>query len=207
MAADQSAATAQCNLASLEFREKDHRQAVVWFREAARREDAIAQEDLARIYHTGSGVEPDYFEAAKWVRLAADKDSPELSLTSFSFTSKERRAAGLCQRLHVIQGRGGRRTETCSRAAEKSVAYDDPEQISAPTEKAASMPRSSPVDEAAGSIGCRLATGRLTAPVYQQALQIVQILKSATRYAARKSKQSLDENAYPAEKFTFIDDW
>ena len=68
---------AECNLASMYFRgeglARDYFQAAKWFRSAAERGYAPAQENFAWMSYTGSGVPLDYGEAAKWTRAAAQQ--------------------------------------------------------------------------------------------------------------------------------------
>jgi TPR repeat protein len=45
----------------------------MWFRVAAERSYAPAQDNLAWMYYNGTGVTLDYSEAAKWVRRAAEQ--------------------------------------------------------------------------------------------------------------------------------------
>jgi TPR repeat protein len=71
---------AECNLASLYFRQRDLPQALRWFLAAAQSGNPTAQEDLAWMYYTGTGTARDYAEAAKWVRLAAEQSVPRAEL-------------------------------------------------------------------------------------------------------------------------------
>jgi TPR repeat protein len=53
--------------------ERDYSQAAKWFRSAAERGYAPAQENFAWMSYTGTGSPLDYSEAAKWTRAAADQ--------------------------------------------------------------------------------------------------------------------------------------
>ncbi len=53
--------------------EKDHSEAVKWFRKAAERGDANGQNNLGCMYQNGYGVDKDYAEAMKWFRLSAEQ--------------------------------------------------------------------------------------------------------------------------------------
>eukprot|EP00729_Bicosta_minor_P017662 gene17662-biopygen9417 len=52
--------------------EKDHVEAVKWYRKAAEAGFADAQYNLGNMHRTGFGVEQDHVEAAKWFRKAAE---------------------------------------------------------------------------------------------------------------------------------------
>lgn len=145
---------AQCNLASLEFRKGDYQQAVVWFRAAAQRGDATAQEDLAWMYYTGTGVPLDYSEAAKWVQLAAEQGFARAQL-DLGYLYEQ--GKGVSQDYvsafawYKAAEDGGQKQ---ARAQVKSLSrVMTREQVRAGMEKTASVPRSSSgVDETEGSI-------------------------------------------------------
>jgi hypothetical protein len=79
-ASEQGNKVAECNLASLYFRQRDYPQALTWFRAAAQSGDPTAQEDLAWMYYTGIGTPTDYREAAEWVRRAAEQGTSRAQL-------------------------------------------------------------------------------------------------------------------------------
>ena len=62
---------AQRNLGRAYDTEKDYKEAVKWYREAADQGYAPAQSDLGLMYESGLGVEKDYKEAVVWYRKAA----------------------------------------------------------------------------------------------------------------------------------------
>jgi TPR repeat protein len=51
---------------------QDYAQAAVWYRKAAERGDADAEEGLGELYRNGQGVPQDYAQAYFWLDLAAD---------------------------------------------------------------------------------------------------------------------------------------
>src|SRR5215469_5175999 len=154
-AAEQLVVSAQCNLASLEFRKKDYPQAVVWFRAAAQGGDATAQEDLAWMYYTGTGVPLDYSETAKWVRLAAEQGFARAQL-DLGYLYEQ--GKGVPQDYvsafawyKVAQEGGQKRARQQLGSLSRVMTH---EQLSAAAEKAASVPRSSSeMDQAEGAIG------------------------------------------------------
>ena len=56
------------------------KQAVTWYRQAAKQGHAVAQHVLASLYYHGEGVEANVGEAAKWCQLAAEQEVPEAQL-------------------------------------------------------------------------------------------------------------------------------
>ena len=52
---------------------KDYHEALKWYRKAANRGHANAQNSLGLMYQNGRGVPQDYSEAVKWFRKAADQ--------------------------------------------------------------------------------------------------------------------------------------
>ena len=59
----------------------DLKEAVVWYRQAAKGGHAAAQYTLASLFLHGEGVEEeDEVEATKWFKLAAEQDVPEAQL-------------------------------------------------------------------------------------------------------------------------------
>ena len=53
--------------------QKDHNEAVKWFRKAAEQDLPDAQYNLGACYANGSGVQKDHNEAVKWFRKAAEQ--------------------------------------------------------------------------------------------------------------------------------------
>ena len=51
--------------------EQDYSEALFWYKKAAGKENAAAQNQLGRMYETGLGVEQDYTKAVYWYRKAA----------------------------------------------------------------------------------------------------------------------------------------
>ena len=52
---------------------KDHSEAVKWYRMAAEQGVAAAHRNLGLCYYLGDGVAQDYVEAVKWCRKAAEQ--------------------------------------------------------------------------------------------------------------------------------------
>jgi TonB family protein len=74
----QSSATtpeSQVRLGNQYLADKDYHQAMIWFRKAAEKGDAAAQNNIGWLYKNGWGVQQDYAEAATWYRKAADQDN------------------------------------------------------------------------------------------------------------------------------------
>jgi len=59
---------------------RDYAQAANWFRSAAERGYAPAQEDLAWMYYTGAGLAVDNQQAALWARMAAEQGYAQAQL-------------------------------------------------------------------------------------------------------------------------------
>jgi len=51
----------------------DYVEAVKWYRKAAEQGDAVAQDNLGKMYYDGTGVTQDYAEAVKWYRKVAEQ--------------------------------------------------------------------------------------------------------------------------------------
>ena len=56
------------------YEDGNYAEAVKWFRKAAKRGHAMAQNNLGKCYNNGQGIEQDYAEAVKWFRKAAEQD-------------------------------------------------------------------------------------------------------------------------------------
>lgn len=154
----QSFTTAQCNLASFEYGRKDYRQAVFWFREAAKRGSAIAQESLAWMFYTGIGVPLDYSEAAKWMQLAAEQGVARAQL-DLGFLYEQGKGVPLdyvsAFAWYKAAEEGGQKRASVQ--LESLFRFMTPHQRSAAMERAASVPRStSGMDETEASIGTPL---------------------------------------------------
>jgi uncharacterized protein len=52
---------------------KNYSEAMRWFRMAAARGDAAAENDIGALYGKGWGVSQNYAEAMRWFRMAADQ--------------------------------------------------------------------------------------------------------------------------------------
>ena len=52
---------------------QDYKEAVRWFKKAAKQGHAAAQTNLARMYYKGQSVRQDYSEAVKWYRKSAEQ--------------------------------------------------------------------------------------------------------------------------------------
>ena len=55
--------------------EQDYSEALAWYKKAAGKENATAQNQLGRMYETGLGVKQDYTKAVYWYRKAADQNN------------------------------------------------------------------------------------------------------------------------------------
>lgn len=70
-------ANAQRQLAEAYFSgtstEKDHEQAIMWYRRAAEQGDQRSKLFLGLLYYSGEVVEQDYDEAVRWLRPAAEQ--------------------------------------------------------------------------------------------------------------------------------------
>ena len=56
---------------------QDYKEALKWYRKAAKQGDASAQYALGLMYGVGQGVAQDYKEALKWYRLAAEQGNAD----------------------------------------------------------------------------------------------------------------------------------
>ena len=52
---------------------QDYARAEYWFRKAADQGNAVAKNNLGKMYHSGLGVDKDLAEALFWYRQAADQ--------------------------------------------------------------------------------------------------------------------------------------
>jgi len=59
------------------YKEGNYKEALTWFRQAADKGNAIAQNNLGYMYDNGLGVEKNYVEAVKWYRKAADQGNAD----------------------------------------------------------------------------------------------------------------------------------
>jgi len=64
---------AQVQLGKKYLAQKDYLNAMIWYRQAAEKGNAPAQNDVGWLYQNGWGVKQDYAEAATWYRKAADQ--------------------------------------------------------------------------------------------------------------------------------------
>jgi len=67
---------------------QDHKEAVKWYKLAAKQGNSGAQRNLGNMYQEGNGVNLDYKEAAKWYKLAANQGDSEAQ-TNLDILCKE----------------------------------------------------------------------------------------------------------------------
>ena len=75
--ADAGDVPSQLKLADYYFRQSDHTNALIWFKRAGEQGAVEAQLAVASCYLAGRGTMRNPTEAATWLRMAADKISPQ----------------------------------------------------------------------------------------------------------------------------------
>src|SRR5580658_2230593 len=64
---------AQIRLGNTYLDQKDYSSAMIWFRKAAEKGNAAAQNNIGFLYESGFGVKQDYAEALNWFSKAANQ--------------------------------------------------------------------------------------------------------------------------------------
>jgi TPR repeat protein len=64
---------AQVRLGNEYLDQKDYSSAMIWFRKAAEKGNAVAQNNIGWLYQNGWGVSRDYAQAINWYRRAANQ--------------------------------------------------------------------------------------------------------------------------------------
>ena len=68
---------AQVRLGNAYLDQNDYTSAMIWFRKAAEKGDAAAQNNIGWLYENGFGVKQDYAEALNWFSKAANRNNAD----------------------------------------------------------------------------------------------------------------------------------